>query len=70
MAFDTSGGGSNVGEGGGGGVGVGIGVVGGSGNGTGDGDGRCWSIVVNTTIFLPISEGTFVDADDLLLAWH
>jgi hypothetical protein len=42
---------------------VGFGVDGGGGNGTGNGDGRCWSIVVNMTIFLPISEGTFVDAD-------
>jgi hypothetical protein len=43
------------------GVGVGVGVGGGGGGG------RRRSIVVNATIFLPISEGTFVDANDPLL---
>ncbi len=41
------------------GVGVGIGI--------GGGGGRRWLIVVNAMIFLPISDGTFVDADDPLL---
>ncbi len=48
-------GGSSVGVG----VGVGVGVC----------DGRRWLIVVNTTIFLPISEGEFINADNPLLAW-
>jgi hypothetical protein len=41
------------------GVGVGIGIA--------DGGSRRWLIVVNMMIFLPISDGTFVDADDPLL---
>jgi hypothetical protein len=41
------------------------GVDGGAGGG-----GRCRSIIVNATIFLPISGGTFVDADDPLLTWY
>jgi len=45
------------------GVGVGVG-----GDGIGGGGGRRWLIVVNATIFLPISESMFVDANDLLLA--
>ncbi len=72
MTFDTSGGGSNGGEGGSNvGVGVGIDVVGGGGDGTGDGTGGGDDhrrSIVKATIFLPISEGTFVDTDDPLLA--
>ena len=76
MTFDTSGGGSNGGEGGSNvGVGVGIDVVGGGGDGTGGGGGNGTGggddhrrLIVKATIFLPISEGTFVDTDDPLLA--
>ena len=49
-------GGSSVGVG----VGVGVGIC----------DGHRWLIVVNATIFLPISEDAFVNADNLLLAWY
>ena len=44
--------------------------MGGSNNSVGDGGrgGRRWSIVVNATLFLPISESMFADANDPLLA--
>ena len=57
-------GGSSVGVG----VGVGGGGRGGGSDGAGGGGGRHWSIIVNMTIFLPISKVTFVDANDPLLA--
>ncbi len=56
------------------GVGVGVGVVvgcgGGDGAGGGVGGGRHRSIIVNAKIFLPISEGTFVDANGPLLTQY
>jgi hypothetical protein len=43
--------------------------VGGRGSyGANNGGGRCWSIIINTTIFPPISEGAFIDTKDLLPA--
>ena len=62
MAFDISGGSGDGGDGE-----SSISVGGGGGDGAGGGSGRPWLIVVNAMIFLPISEGTFVDADDPLL---
>ncbi len=50
--------------------GSGVGVGGRGGDGVGSGDGRHWSILVNTTIFLLILEGAFVDADNPLFAWY
>jgi hypothetical protein len=67
MVFDTIGGGGE-GRDGGSSVGVGVGVVGRGSKSTGGGGSRHWSIVVNATILLPISEGTFVGADNPLLA--
>jgi hypothetical protein len=51
-----------------GGSGVGVGGDEGGGDDAGGGGDRRLTIVVNATIFLPISEGAFVDADDPLLA--
>jgi len=39
-------------------------------NGASSGGGHCLSIIINVTIFLPKSEGVFVDANDPLLAWY
>jgi hypothetical protein len=49
-------------------VGAGVGGSGRGGGGSGDGGGHRQSIVINATIFLPISESTFVDANNPLLA--
>ena len=48
-------------------VGDGVGIGGRGSNGADNGGGSHRSIVVNATIFLPVSEGTFVDADYPLL---
>jgi len=47
---------------------VGVGVGGRGSYGAGDEGGRRWSIIVNATIFPPISEGTFIDTKDPLPA--
>lgn len=38
------------------------------GYGANNGGGRRWSIIINTTIFPPISEGAFIDTKDPLPA--
>ena len=54
---------------GGGSTGVGVDVGSRGGDSACSGDGHRMSIIVNVTIFLPISESTFVDhAAELLLA--
>ena len=51
------------------GSGVGVSVGDGGGNSSpGDGGGRRQWIMINATIFLPISEGAFVDDNGPLLA--
>ena len=32
--------------------------------------GHCWTIVINLTIFLPITDGAFVDTNDPFLTWY
>ena len=49
---------------------VGVGVGGRGSYGAGEGGGRGWSIIVNVTIFPPISEGTFIDTKDPLPALY
>ena len=67
MVFDTSGGGGDSTDGGGAALVLVSVLAGGGGGSAGGGDGRCRSIVVNGTIFLPISKGTFVNANNPLL---
>ena len=56
---------------GGGSTGVGVDVGGRGDDSACGGDGHRISIVVKVTIFLPISESTFVDdAAESLLAWY